>query len=135
MHKQPLPYLPQAVLVLAVVVAAGMLLASWRLVLYPSVVMFGVLMSLGLRREMRSAAVSIPAGIVALLLALFAVLDLMGLGDPSGEGLVLGLSPLTALYLFGIGAAFLAVGLLYGIVFPHLNSEGAEARSDRGALR
>lgn len=125
MHKERFAYLPYAVLVLTVAAAAGMLIGSWRLVLYPSILLFGVLISLGMRSGSRSPAVRIPAAVVALLLTLFIVLDLMGLGNPSGEGLVLGLSPLTALYFFGVGPAVVLVGLLYGLAFPQLVSDTA----------
>lgn len=102
-----------AVLLLVAVSTAlvGMLLGSWQLVLYPTLLLVGVLLAFALAR--RTGSVLVPVAVTAVLLALFGALHAMGLGAPSGEGLVLGWDPLTALYLFGIGPVFVLVSLLF----------------------
>lgn len=101
-----------ALLVLVVLTLAGMLTGSWQLVLYPTLLMIGALLAFSLTRRGR-LALGIPVGVTALLVVLFGILHAMGLAAPSGEGSVLGWDPMTALYLFVVGPAFVLVGLLY----------------------
>jgi hypothetical protein len=96
---------------LGIVVVGGMLLGSWQLVLYPTVLMIGVLLAMALVR--RPGRVRVPIAVVATFLALFGILHSMGLANPSGRGSVLGWDPMTALYLFVVGPATVLVGLLY----------------------
>lgn len=115
--------IPVALLVLSGLAAGGMMLGSWRLVLYPAILLIGLLIAISLHRRVPGLAVSLPAAVVLVLLALYGALDVMGVSAPTGEGMFLGWDPMTALYLFGLGTSFLGVGLLYGLVFPRLSGE------------
>lgn len=108
-------HLAVAVLVLGGAALAGMLLATWQLVLYPSLLLMGVLLALALSGRPRAVRAGVAVGVTALLVALFAVLHLMGIAAPSGSGSFLGWDPMTALYLFVVGPAFVLVGLLYAL--------------------
>lgn len=114
-----------ALLALACVALAGMLLSTWELVLYPTLVACGVLLAIALRGR-GPVAVLLPVGVTALLLASYGVLHAMGLGAPSGAGLLLGWDPMTAVYLFLLGPVFLLVGLLYAL----LGAPGRHAGAD-----
>lgn len=104
-----------ALLTLGCVVLAGMLLDTWELVLYPSLLVIGVLLAMASVRRQGAVRVGLPVGVVALLVVLYATLHVMGIDSPSGTGTFLGWDPMTALYLFGVGPAVLLVGLLYAL--------------------
>lgn len=113
-----------ALLVLGCVVLAGMLLGTWELVLYPSLLIIGVLLAMALIRRRSAVKIGLPVGVVLLLLVLYGTLHAMGIDSPSGTGTFLGWDPMTALYLFGIGPAVLLVGLLYALIDrPHATEE------------
>lgn len=115
MRRNHTDRLAVTLLVLGCAAVAGMLLDTWELVLYPSLVMMGVLLAMALTRSTRRVAVGVPVGMVTLLVVLYAILHAMGVDSPSGTGSWLGWDPMTALYLFGLGPAFLLVGLLYAL--------------------
>ncbi len=116
MHKNDNDGPAVALLVLGCVVLAGMLLGTWELVLYPSLLIIGVLLAMALIRRRSAVKIGVPVGVVVLLLALYATLHAMGIDSPSGTGSFLGWDPMTAFYLFGVGPAFLLVGLLYALL-------------------
>lgn len=116
MRKDDSDRLAVAVLVLGAVALTGMLIGAWQLVLYPALLLMGALLAMALVARPGRVAVGVPAGVVALLLALYASLHAMGVDSPSGIGSWLGWDPMTALYLFGLGPAFLLVGLLYALI-------------------
>jgi len=129
-----------AMLGLLVLVIIGMLVGSWRIVLYPFLLIVGISISFGLTRALRSnqGVLLIPVGVVALLLALYGSLDLMSVADPAGEGMVFGFAPTTALYFFGITPVILLVGLAFALTFsrdaPELEGgggAGVRAEEDR----
>jgi hypothetical protein len=102
-------------LVLGGVALAGMLFGAWQLVLYPSLVLMGVLLAMALAGRPTALQVGLPAGVTAMLVVLYGILHAMGIASPSGTGSFLGWDPMTALYLFGVGPAFVLVGLLYAL--------------------
>jgi hypothetical protein len=114
MRTDPTDRLVLALLGLATLTAAGMLAGSWQLVLYPTLLSIGALLALSLTHHGRTAP-GIPVGITVLLVALFGILHAMGVAAPNGRGTVLGWDPMTALYLFVVGPAYLLVGLLYAL--------------------
>lgn len=134
-----------AMLGLVIVLIVGMLLSSWRLVLYPFLPIVGIGMLYGLTRAVKRnrALLLVPSGVVVLLAGLYGWLDAMSVADPDGEGLVIGFAPTTALYFFGVAPAFLLVGLLFALTFsqdaPEVEESaqtsgdinGEEGRSDR----
>lgn len=119
-------------LLLFVLALIGMLAGNWRVVLYPSLVAFGVLIALGVAGRSRAVTIAMPAGVTAVFLAIFVVLDLMSVSAPTGSDLVLGLAPTTALYLYGVAPAFLFVGLLFGLTFRAGDVAPADDVDSRG---
>jgi hypothetical protein len=115
MSKDESDRLVMALLVLGCAAIGGMLLGSWQLVLYPSLLIVGVLLAMSVVRRRGLVAIGVPVGVTALLIVLFAVLHVMGADSPSGTGSFLGWDPMTALYLFGLGPAILIVGLLFAL--------------------
>lgn len=115
-----------AVLLLSIMALAGMVLGRWELVLYPSLLLVGVLLAAGRSHRGRWSAV-VPVVTAVLLVGLFALLHLNGLDSSRAASPVLGWDPLTAAYLFIIGPAFLLVGVFYAL------TDGAqvEKESDR----
>jgi hypothetical protein len=115
MRKDESDHLVVALLLLGCAAVAGMLLGSWQLVLYPSLLIIGVLLAIALVRRRGLVATGVPVGVAALFIVLFGVLHAMGADSPSGTGSILGWDPMTALYLFGLGPAILLVGLLFAL--------------------
>lgn len=116
MRKDDTDRLAVALLALGCVALAGMLIGTWELVLYPSLLIMGVLLAMALVRRTSAVAVGVPVGVVAMLVGLFAILHVMGVDSPSGTGSFLGWDPMTAFYFFAVGPAFLSVGLLYALI-------------------
>ena len=130
MHKDDTDHLAVGLLALGCVALAGMLIGTWELVLYPSLLIMGVLLAMALVRRVGPVAVGIPVGVVALLVVLFGILHAMGIDSPSGTGTILGWDPMTFLYFFGVGPAFLLVSLLYA-----LTEKGHPAATDEEIAR
>lgn len=108
-----------ALLGLVILLTIGMLVGSWRMVLYPFLPIAGICITYGLLRNVRSNRMMLllPISLVALLTVLYIWLDAMSVADPDGEGLVLGFAPTTALYFFGITPVTLLVGLAFALTF------------------
>jgi hypothetical protein len=115
MHRSRTERLAWALLALSVVAVAGMLLGRWQLVLYPSLLTVGVLLAMSLVHGVGAARLGVPIGVTGLLVALFGVLHAMGVASPTGSGTLLGWDPMTAVYLFLVGPAFVLVSLLYAV--------------------
>ncbi|RNL80592.1 hypothetical protein [Halostreptopolyspora alba] len=124
MRQRPSDLLIYALLLLVTTATVGMLLADWRLVLYPTLLAAGVLVALSRPARDRRIAVALPAGVSVLLLACYGALDAMSVSDPRATGLVFGFAPTTALYLFGIAPVLLLVGLAYALTFSTDDTEG-----------
>ncbi|MDN5896467.1 MAG: hypothetical protein L0H93_20910 [Nocardioides sp.] len=105
-------------LVLTCIMLAGMLTASWRVVLYPYLVVIGVIILLGVgtRRSRDSVlmwmGIGVPVGYIALYLWLEVAMQ--GAGGESSD-LVFGLVPTTAIYFFAIWPFGLLVAGLYAL--------------------
>lgn len=132
-HKDDSDRLAPVLLVLVAAALVGMVVGSWELVLYPTLLTVGTLLAMALARRglaMRGLAIAVTT----LLLVLYGVLHAMGIAAPSGDGTVLGWDPMTALYLFLVGPAFLLVGLLHGLL-DRPTPDTTDAHADREALR
>lgn len=132
MHRSETDRLAWALLAMSVVAVAGMLLGRWQLVLYPSLLTVGVLLAMSLVRRAGGLPLRVPVGVTALLLVLFGALHAMGLASPAGEGSVLGWDPMTAVYLFLVGPAFVLVALLYAL---HDRTAATENAADEETVR
>lgn len=137
MARNLLNRLIYAMLGLVVLIIVGMLIASWRMVLYPFLLIVGISILFGLTRAVQRnrSVLLLPIGVVVLLVALYGWLDSMSVADPDGEGIVLGLAPTTALYFFGIMPAFLLVGLAFSLTFSQDAPELEEDSEVQGGAR
>lgn len=110
-----------SLLVFTGIMIVGMFLASWRLILYAYLIMIGISILFGLLRHVKvnRSFMWIPIGTSIAYLTLYVWLDLITLGSPNGgEGLILGMTPATALYFLGIWPLSVLVSLLYAWTFP-----------------
>lgn len=113
-------------LVLACIMLVGMLTTSWRVVLYPYLVVIGVIILLGVgtRRGRDSVLMWLGIGVPLGYFALYLWLEVAMQGD-GGEStdLVLGLVPTTAIYFFAIWPFGLLVAGLYALFHGRIMSD------------
>lgn len=106
-------------LLLVTTMLIGMLTTSWRVVLYPYLVVIGivVLLGVGRRRVHDRVLLGLGLGVTLVYLALYLWLDLaMGSELGASTKLVAGLVPTTAIYFFAIWPFGLVVGALYAVL-------------------
>lgn len=135
-------WLVYAMLGLMVVILIGMLTGSWRVVLYPFLLVIGISIILGFVRQIaggRSAvALASAGGVVALFFVLFVWVDLLSGGEPTGStAYILGMTPVTALYVIGVPLLVALPGLLYALTFTREDvdpalSDGPAADREEG---
>lgn len=102
------------------VMMVGMLVGSWRMILYSYVLIVGIGVMYGFTGAVRSrrSVVVVPLGITAVLAILFVGLDLLTAGSPTGgDGYVLGLTPSIAYYFFLIAPFAVLVSVIYALTF------------------
>lgn len=113
-------------LVLVTIMLVGMLTASWRVVLYPYLVVIGVIILLGVGARRGKDPVLLGFGIAVPLIyiALYVWLEVVMAGDPgSSTDLVLGLVPSTAVYFFAIWPFGLIVAACYAFFHRRLMTD------------
>lgn len=113
-------------LVLVAIMLVGMLTASWRVVLYPYLVVIGVIILLGVGSRRGNDKVLLGFGIAVpiVYIALYIWLEAVMAADPGASNdLVLGLVPSTAVYFFAIWPAGLVVAAAYGFFHRRLMSD------------
>lgn len=109
-----------ATLGLVILMLAGMLLSSWRVVLYPLILLIGISILLGYTRELpgKKWPLLVAGSMVVLYGLLFVVLDLMTGGEPTeSTNYVLGMTPPMALYIISFPLLVILAGVLYGLTF------------------
>ena len=109
-----------ALLGLVTLMLIGMLLSSWRVILYPLLLVIGISILFGYTRELpgRKWPLLVAGPIVLLYGLLFAVIDIMTGGEPTGStNYVLGMTPPMALYIIGFPLLIVLAGVLYGLTF------------------
>lgn len=109
-----------ATLGLVVLMLIGMLLSSWRVILYPLILLIGISILFGYTRELpgRKWPILVAGSIVVLYGLLFIVLDVMTGGEPTGStNYVLGMTPPMALYIISFPLLVILAGVLYGLTF------------------
>lgn len=109
-----------AMLGLVVLMLIGMLLSSWRIILYPLILVIGVSILFGYTRELpeKKWPLLVAGSIVMLYGLLFIVLDFMSGGEPTGStNYVLGMTPPMALYIISFPLLIVLAGVLYGLTF------------------
>lgn len=105
-----------ALLVLVAIMLIGMLTASWRVVLYPYLIVIGIIILLGVgdRRGKDSVLLGFGIAVPIIYIALYVWLEAVMAADPgSSSNLVLGLVPSTAVYFFAIWPFGLIVAACY----------------------
>jgi hypothetical protein len=108
-----------ALLLLSGLILVGMLISSWRVVLYPFLLIMGISILFGFRSDSRGPGAWLMAGGVVLAFGVvFGVVDFLSGGEPTGStNYVLGMTPVTAIYLISIPVLVMLVGLLYALSF------------------
>lgn len=112
---------------LAILMIIGMLASSWRMILYPIILVMGISILFGNLRELpdRKRPLLVAGLVVVLFGSLFIVIDIMTGGDPTGRSTnyVLGMTPPTALYMIGFPLLVVLAGVLYGLTFQQEDAE------------
>ena len=109
-----------AVLGLVSLMLIGMLLSSWRVVLYPLILVIGISILFGYTKELpgRKWPLVVAGSTVVLYGLLFVVLDFLSGGEPTGStNYVLGMTPPMALYIICFPLLVILAGVLYGLTF------------------
>ena len=113
-------------LVLVTIMLVGMLTASWQVVLYPYLVVLGVIILLGVgsRRGKDSTLKWFAIAVPIVYIALYVWLEVVMAGKPEvGSTLVLGLVPSTAIYFFAIWPAGLLVAAGYALLHRRIMAD------------
>jgi hypothetical protein len=98
----------------------GMITASWRIILYPYLIVIGIAILLGMLKNVKKnpRKIWIPISVSAIYIILYAWLDIMTIGSPTGgDTYILGLTPSMALYVLGIWPFANVICLLYAWTF------------------
>lgn len=112
---------------LAILMIIGMLASSWRMILYPIILVMGISILFGNLRELpeRKQPLLVAGLVVVLFGSLFIAIDVMTGGDPTGRSTnyVLGMTPPTALYMIGFPLLVVLAGVLYGLTFQQEDAD------------
>jgi hypothetical protein len=101
---------------LLVLIIIGMLVGSFRLIIYPYLVLVGILLFIGLAKKIKvnKKIIWIPTIVTFLFLLLQGWLDLATLSSPiGGENLIFGFTISTAIYYLGIWTLCASFSLIY----------------------
>jgi hypothetical protein len=101
---------------LLVLIIIGMLVGSFRLIIYPYLVLVGILLFIGLAKKIKvnKKIIWIPTLVTFLFLLLQGWLDLTTLSSPiGGENLIFGFTISTAIYYLGIWTLCASFSLIY----------------------
>jgi hypothetical protein len=101
---------------LLVLIIIGMLVGSFRLIIYPYLVLVGILLFIGLAKKIKvnKKIIWIPTIVTFLFLLLQGWLDLATLRSPiGGENLIFGFTISTAIYYLGIWTLCASFSLIY----------------------
>lgn len=133
-----------ALLGLMVLMIIGMLASSWRMILYPVILVMGISILFGSLRELpdRKRPLLVAGSVVGLFGLLFITIDIMTGGEPTGRSTnyVLGMTPPTALYMISFPLLVVLAGVLYALTFQQEDVEEVleekaiadEVESERG---
>jgi hypothetical protein len=106
---------------LTVLMIVGMLTSSWRMILYPVILVMGISILFGFLRELpeRKRALLVAGSVAGGFALLFVIIDIMTGGEPTGRSTtyVLGMTPPTALYMLGFPLLVVLAGVLYALTF------------------
>lgn len=111
------------VLGLTVLMLIGMIASSWRLVLYPYLIIVGIMILLGIGRKksLKRLGLFWASAVTIIYIAVYIWLDIVFTNrDTTDLSLIGGLAPSTAIYFFVIWPLGLLVALLYSWMTPRL---------------
>jgi hypothetical protein len=120
---------------LLVLIIIGMLIGSFRLVIYPYMFVIGILLFSGLAKKVKvnKKIIWIPTIVTFLFLLLQTWLDIATLHSPTGGvNLILGLTVSSAIYYFGLWTLCASFSLLY--VWTFNKPEVAQSAVDTNTL-
>lgn len=118
-----------AFLLLVSLILIGMILGSWRMVLYPYLIVIGLSMIFGLLKDIEedSRKLWIPVVVSSIYLILYIAYDMITVQSPTGgTDFVFGLTPAMALYIMGIWPMAVLVCLLYAWTFSNPQDKGVK---------
>lgn len=124
-------------LVLTCTMIVGMLTASWRVVLYPYLIVIGVviLLGIGTRRSRDSLLMWMGIGVPLCYFVLYIWLDVVMQGaEGASSDLILGLVPTTAIYFFAIWPFGLVVGGLYALFHHRILTDDESDDEERATV-
>jgi len=103
-----------------IIILAGMLFESWRLVLYPYMLVIGICIAIGLSKSIKlnRSFIWLPILTIVLLTGFFIAIDILTL-DPGAHinSYIFGLSPSTAVLLLGVWPVVVLLSLVYSLTF------------------
>ncbi len=112
---------------LAILMIIGMFASSWRMIVYPVILVMGISILFGFVSELpnRKRPLLVAGSVVVLFGLLFTLIDIMTGGDPTGRSTnyVLGMTPPTALYMISFPLLIVLAGVLYGLTFQQEDVE------------
>ncbi|WP_100330305.1 hypothetical protein [Bacillus xiapuensis] len=107
------------ILVCLSTLGAGMILHSWRVIIYSYILVIGLILTIGLGRyiQKNKSFLFFPIASSSLFFLLFALADLLGVGEKMAGGdsrvYVMGLVPTSAVFLYGVASMILVIPLFY----------------------
>lgn len=110
-----------ALLFIVMAMISGMMLNSWRIIIYSYLAAIGVILAISLASfiQKNRSFLLFPVFITVLFYALFTLADVYGLGSETAGGnstsYLFGLVPTTAIFLYGIASMILIVPMFYAI--------------------
>lgn len=113
------------VLLLVSATLIGMFTGSWRIILYPYLVVIGIAILAGLVKSVKSNPrnIWIPASVSLVFIMLYGWLDIITIDSPTGgTSYILGLTPSMAVYLLGIWPLTNLICLMYAWTFTYEES-------------
>lgn len=100
----------------------GMLFQSWRVILYPYLIVIGITILIGLWKPIRKRPhkIWIPIAVSVIYLILYGLLDFISSSSIlGGDYYIFGMTPSMALFMLGILPCAVIICLLYAITFPY----------------
>lgn len=119
---------------LVIVMLTGMIIGSWRAVLYPFLIVIGITIFLGLIKDIEQTPkkIWIPISVSVIYLVLYIAHDVLTLDSSTGgSSFIFGLSPSMALYLVGIWPMAVFVCLLFTLTFSTKRKQQKEAHIEQ----
>lgn len=107
-------------LVLVSLTFIGMVFQSWRIILYPYLIVIGITVLIGMWKSIKHIPykIWIPVIVSIIYIVLYGGLDFISHGSPTeGDYYIFGLTPTMALYLMGLLPLAVLICLLYALTF------------------